>query len=71
MTLMVEPLTKRELEILKFLNAGQSNQEIAQALVISPLTVKRHASNIYNKLGVSGRLKAVTKAKALGILSSD
>jgi len=70
-TLMVEPLTQRELEILKLLNAGQSNQEIAQALVISPLTVKRHASNIYTKLGVSGRLKAVTKAKALGILSSD
>ena len=68
-TLMVEPLTQRELEILKLLNAGQSNQEIAQALVISPLTVKRHASNIYTKLGVSGRLKAVTKAKALGILS--
>jgi LuxR family maltose regulon positive regulatory protein len=70
-TLMVEPLTQRELEILKLLNAGQSNQEIAQALVISPLTVKRHVSNIYTKLGVSGRLKAVTKAKALGILSSD
>jgi len=70
-TLMVEPLTQRELEILKLLNAGQSNQEVAQALVISPLTVKRHASNIYTKLGVSGRLKAVTKAKALGILSSD
>jgi LuxR family maltose regulon positive regulatory protein len=70
-TLMVEPLTQRELEILKLLNAGQSNQEIAQALVISPLTVKRHASNIYTKLGVSGRLKAVTKAKTLGILSSD
>jgi len=70
-TLMVEPLTQRELEILKLLNAGQSNQEIAQALVISPLTVKRHASNIYTKLGVSGRLKAVTKAKAFGILSSD
>ena len=71
MTLMVEPLTKRQLEILKLLNAGQSNQEIAQALVISPLTVKRHASNIYTKLGVSGRLKAVTKAKTLGILSTD
>jgi LuxR family maltose regulon positive regulatory protein len=70
-TSMVEPLTQRELEILKLLNAGQSNQEIAQALVISPLTVKRHASNIYAKLGVSGRLKVVAQAKALGILSSD
>jgi len=70
-TLMVESLTQRELEILKLLNAGQSNQEIAQALVISPLTVKRHASNIYTKLGVSGRLKAVAQAKALGILPKD
>lgn len=68
---MVEPLTRRELEILKLLNTGLSNQEIAQALVISPLTVKRHASNIYSKLGVSGRVKAIAQAKALGILPLD
>ena len=70
-SLMVEPLTRRELEILKLLNTGLSNQEIAQALVISPLTVKRHASNIYFKLGVSGRVKAIAQAKALGILPLD
>jgi LuxR family maltose regulon positive regulatory protein len=52
---IVEPLTRRELEILKLLNQDLSNKEIAQALVISPLTVKRHASNIYAKLRVSGR----------------
>ena len=70
-SLMVEPLTQRELEILKLMNAGLSNQEIAQALVISPLTVKRHASNIYAKLGVSGRVKAVAQATVLGILPPD
>ena len=69
--LFVEPLTRRELEILKLLDQDLSNQEIAQILVISLLTVKRHASNIYAKLGVSGRMKAVAKAKTLGILPSD
>jgi LuxR family maltose regulon positive regulatory protein len=69
--LIVEPLTRREREILKLLAQDLSNQEIAQALVISPLTVKRHASNIYAKLGVSGRMKAVAKAKTLGLLPSD
>jgi LuxR family maltose regulon positive regulatory protein len=68
---IVKPLTRRELEILKLLNEGLSNKEIAQALVISPLTVKVHASNIYAKLGVSGRVKAVAQAKALRILPPD
>ena len=68
---VVEPLTRRELEVLELLNQGLSNKEIAQALVISPLTVKVHASHIYAKLGVSGRVKAVAQAKALGILPPD
>ncbi len=68
---MVEPLTRRELEVLKLLSQDLSNKEIARALVISPLTVKRHASNIYAKLGVSGRVKAVARARALGILPPD
>jgi LuxR family maltose regulon positive regulatory protein len=68
---IVEPLTRRELEILRLLNQDLSNKEIAQALVISPLTVKRHASNIYAKLRVSSRLKAVAQARALGLLPPD
>jgi LuxR family maltose regulon positive regulatory protein len=67
----IEPLTRRELEILKHLEQDLSNKEIARALVISPLTVKRHASNIYAKLGTSGRIKAVAKARTLGLLPSD
>jgi LuxR family maltose regulon positive regulatory protein len=68
---VVEPLTRRELEILELIEQGLSNKEIAQELVISPQTVKRHASNIYAKLGVSGRVKAVAEAKSLGILPPD
>jgi LuxR family maltose regulon positive regulatory protein len=67
----IEPLTHRELEILKLLEQDLSNREIGQTLVISPLTVKRHASNIYTKLGASGRIKAVAKARTLGLLPSD
>jgi LuxR family maltose regulon positive regulatory protein len=69
--LIVVPLTSRELEILKLLEQDLSNKEISQVLVISPLTVKRHASNIYAKLGVSGRMKAVAKARTLSLLPSD
>jgi LuxR family maltose regulon positive regulatory protein len=68
---IVEPPTRRELEVLKLLSQDLSNKEIAKTLVISPLTVKVHASNIYAKLGVSGRVKAVAQAKALGILPPD
>ena len=68
---LLEELTPRELEILKLIEQGLSNKEIAQKLVISPQTVKRHASNIYSKLGISGRVKAVAQAKALGILPLD
>jgi LuxR family maltose regulon positive regulatory protein len=67
---LVEPLTDRELEVLQQLAEGFSNREIAQRLFISLATVKSHASNIYGKLGVSGRKQAVARAKALGILPS-
>jgi LuxR family maltose regulon positive regulatory protein len=64
----IEPLTERELEILLLFDERLTNQEIAQQLVISPKTVKRHASNIYQKLSVSNRREAATKAKELGLL---
>ena len=57
--LLIEPLTLRELEVLKLIEAGYSNQEIAAELVISMPTVKRHISNIYTKLGTSSRTQAV------------
>jgi LuxR family maltose regulon positive regulatory protein len=63
-----EPLTGRERDVLALLRGRLSNKEIAQALCLSPMTVKRHTANLYGKLGVNRRWDAVTKAEALGIL---
>ena len=54
--------------MLKLIEAGNSNQEIAGKLVISMPTVKRHISNIYTKLGVKSRTQAVAIAKELSLL---
>ena len=61
-------LTERETEILGLLAQRLSNKEIAEKLVVTPETVKRHSSNIYQKLDVKGRREAVAEAMALGIL---
>jgi len=66
---VVEPLSQRERQILELLAERLSNKEIAGKLHISTVTVKRHAANIYQKLGVHGRRQAVAKAHGLGILS--
>jgi len=63
--LLIEPLTLRELEVLKLIEAGYSNQDIADKLVISMPTVKRHISNIYAKLGVESRTQAVSLGREL------
>jgi LuxR family maltose regulon positive regulatory protein len=63
--LLIEPLTLRELEVLKLVEAGHSNQEIAEKLVISITTVKRHISNIYAKLGVKSRTHAISLGREL------
>jgi DNA-binding NarL/FixJ family response regulator len=63
-----EPLSERELEILRLIAGGASNREIAAALVIAEGTVKNHVTNILGKLGVSHRMQAVLKAKELGII---
>ena len=55
----------RELEVLKLIEAGYSNQDIADKLVISMPTVKRHISNIYAKLGVESRTQAVSLGREL------
>jgi LuxR family maltose regulon positive regulatory protein len=65
--LLTEPLTTREVEVLKLIAAGCSNQDIAGQLVISIPTVKRHISNIYTKLGVKSRTQAVAIGKELKI----
>jgi LuxR family maltose regulon positive regulatory protein len=63
--LLIEPLTGREIEVLKLIEAGCTNQEIAAKLVISVPTVKRHISNIYAKLGAKNRTQAVSLGKEL------
>jgi LuxR family maltose regulon positive regulatory protein len=65
--LLIEPLSKRELEVLKLIEAGCSNLRIANELVISITTVKRHISNIYAKLGVKSRTQAVSLGKELNL----
>jgi LuxR family maltose regulon positive regulatory protein len=65
---LATPLTEREREVLFLLAQRLTNQEIAQRLIVSPKTVKRHASNIYKKLGVNNRRQAAIRARDLGIL---
>jgi LuxR family maltose regulon positive regulatory protein len=67
---LIEPLSERELEVLALLAQRLTNKEIARALSISPMTVKRHSSNIYQKLAVGDRREAVAKAAALGLVSA-
>lgn len=52
---LLEPLTGRELEVLRIAAEGLSNQAIAERLTLSPRTIERHLSNAYRKLGVSGK----------------
>jgi LuxR family maltose regulon positive regulatory protein len=66
----IEPLSEREIEVLQLIAEGLTNPEIAAQLILSLYTVKTHTRNIYGKLGVNNRTKAVAKAKALGILSA-
>ncbi len=64
---VVEPLTGREIEILDLISKGFSNREIAEELVVTPGTVKWYNKQIYRKLGVNSRTKAVVKANQVGL----
>jgi LuxR family maltose regulon positive regulatory protein len=65
---LIEPLTGREQQVLRLICDGRSNQEIAEELVIALDTVKRHATNLYGKLGVQRRAQAILKARKLGLI---
>jgi DNA-binding NarL/FixJ family response regulator len=65
---LIEPLSEREMEIMRLLGFGASNKEIAARLYITEGTVKNHNTNIFGKLGVSGRTKAALKARELGLI---
>jgi len=64
----LEPLSERELEVLRLMAAGASNREIADRLYLAVPTVKKHVSNILGKLNVSNRTQAVAEARALEML---
>ena len=63
-----EPLSQRELEILRLLANGATNREIAAQLVLAEGTVKNHVTNILSKLGVTDRTAAAMKAKEMGLI---
>lgn len=66
---MLKAVTKREVEILRWLHMGKTNWEISTILEISPTTVKNHVQNIIRKLGVENRRQAAIKGVRLGIIS--
>ncbi|MGE5251886.1 MAG: LuxR C-terminal-related transcriptional regulator, partial [Bacteroidota bacterium] len=65
---LIEPLSERELEVVRYIAEGLSNHEIASRLYLSPNTLKAHTQNIFVKMGVHSRLQAVNKAKELGLI---
>jgi LuxR family maltose regulon positive regulatory protein len=65
---LAEPLTERELEVLRLIARGASNQEIAERLVVTLNTVKKHTSNLFGKLGVASRTQAIVRARELRLL---
>jgi LuxR family maltose regulon positive regulatory protein len=65
---LVEPLSKRELEVLRLLRTDLTGPEIARELVVSLSTVRTHTQNIYTKLGVNNRRAAVRRAEELDLL---
>lgn len=69
--MLIEPLTPRELDVLKLLCMGLTNQEVADDLIISIGTVKFYTSQIYGKLGVRNRVTAVARARELKLVSEE
>lgn len=65
---LVEPLSERELEILRRIAVGNSNKEIAVQLFITEGTVKNHVTNILGKLGVRDRTQAALRAREMGLI---
>ena len=61
-------LSKREAEIVQYISKGRTNREVADALFISPFTVKRHIENIYEKLRARNRIQLLEIAKKKGLL---
>jgi LuxR family maltose regulon positive regulatory protein len=67
--LLIEPLTERELEVLRLLATSLSNPEIADRLVVAVSTVRAHCKSIFRKLDVHRRWDAVQRARELGLIA--
>jgi LuxR family maltose regulon positive regulatory protein len=65
---LIEPLSERELEILRLIAQGYSNQEISKKLFLALNTVKGHNRNLFGKLGVKNRTEAVLRVRQLGFI---
>ena len=63
-----EPLTERELDVLRLIAAGKSNRRIASELFVSVGTVKTHTNNLYRKLDAHSRTQALARARELNLL---
>jgi DNA-binding NarL/FixJ family response regulator len=68
---LTEPLTDREIEILRLLALGKTNRQVAKELLISLSTVKTHVQHVSIKLGVSDRTQAAVRAAELGLLPKE
>jgi DNA-binding NarL/FixJ family response regulator len=66
--ILAEPLSEREMEVLRLIMSGLNNKEIAESLFITEGTVKNHITHILGKLNVRDRTQAVLKAKELGLI---
>jgi len=66
--ILVEPLSEREIEVLRLMTKGYKYKEIAERLVVSINTVRHHTRNVYGKLDVNNRTQAIGKAKELNLL---
>jgi ATP/maltotriose-dependent transcriptional regulator MalT len=65
---LIEPLTDRELDVLRLMGLGLSNPQIAEQLVVANGTVKAHTNSIFGKLNVTNRVQAVNRARELHLL---
>jgi LuxR family maltose regulon positive regulatory protein len=66
--LLAEPLSEREIEVLRLMAEGYKYQEIAERLFVSINTVRHHTRHVYGKLNVNNRTQAIGKAKELNLL---
>jgi LuxR family maltose regulon positive regulatory protein len=68
---LLDPLSRRELDVLRLLATDLTGPELARHLVVSLNTLRTHTRNVYAKLGVSGRRAAVSRARELGLLGGS